>query len=228
MLRGKGVGMLPTLDEVIDAFPGKAFALDIKGDDRPTIPFVAEVLNKHTLATRRAIHWMGLQTDRQRAALLAVEGSRVVLPSVQQIKRCMKCFVTTGWFGYAPPVVNEPNVEITLHMADRASSSDATIGCPAMLATRKLVPGQPWLSGKAGIYSQSDGTVTFGFSAAIYSGTLPLGREDLLIGFVDCQGETDCPTTAYENANPCLWPPLPPSWVLVPEMQQDLNAFCSR
>jgi glycerophosphoryl diester phosphodiesterase len=102
-LRGKAIGLLPTLDEVVAAFPGKAFALDIKGDDRPTIPFVAEVLNKHPLSTRRAIHWMGVQTNRQREALLAVEGSRVVLPSAQEIKRCMKWFVTTGWFGYAPP-----------------------------------------------------------------------------------------------------------------------------
>ncbi len=49
--RGQGV-QVPTLDELVEAFPNTHIAIEIKQDDPPIVDAVAEVIDKHDAASR--------------------------------------------------------------------------------------------------------------------------------------------------------------------------------
>jgi glycerophosphoryl diester phosphodiesterase len=97
--RGKGVGLIPSLDEVLARFPGKRFLINIKSND----PAEGDLL-----AARLARLAPG-----QRALLMAYGGDRPIgrlrekLPdmpvmSVASLKRCMMRYIGIGWTGYVP------------------------------------------------------------------------------------------------------------------------------
>lgn len=98
-LRGKGIGLMPTLDEVFAAFPGKRFLIHIKSND----PAEGEKLAERLKAL----------PPEQRAALMVYGGNRPVvalrerLPQVPTMSnrlelRCLLTYLATGWSGYAP------------------------------------------------------------------------------------------------------------------------------
>jgi glycerophosphoryl diester phosphodiesterase len=98
-LRGKGVGAIPTLDEVLAAFPGKGFFIHIKGRDRT---------EGEKLAAR-----LKLLTPEQRAPLVVYGASEPVeevkrqLPDLRvgsrgALKDCFLRYIASGWFGHVP------------------------------------------------------------------------------------------------------------------------------
>lgn len=97
--RGKGVGLMPTLGEVLDAFPGRRFLINIKSDDEG---------EGRTLAARiKAL-------PPEQAALIMVYGGgkaiatfREVLPgsTVLGTDGAIRCFIRyalLGWSSYLP------------------------------------------------------------------------------------------------------------------------------
>ncbi|HYG27168.1 MAG TPA: glycerophosphodiester phosphodiesterase family protein [Caulobacteraceae bacterium] len=94
-LRGSGVGMMPTLAEVLAAFPGRRFVINIKSND----PAEADLLHAYLPSDRRRLVVMGgwRPVERLRAldpALKAVSKS--------DAKACLKGYVLTGWYGHVP------------------------------------------------------------------------------------------------------------------------------
>ncbi|MEM6806999.1 MAG: glycerophosphodiester phosphodiesterase family protein [Bacteroidota bacterium] len=97
--RGKGVGLMPSLEEVLDSFPDKRFLIDIKSNDPKEGKLLAQ-----KLATRLA---------RRRGELMIYGGRKPVeevlkqLPDLRHITRpklksCLKRYMLLGWIGYVP------------------------------------------------------------------------------------------------------------------------------
>lgn len=97
--RGKGVGLMPTLDEVLAEFPDRRFLIHIKSND----PGEGETLAKRLAA---------LPPDRLRR-LMVYGGDRPVavvrdrVPAIRTLskatlKACALRYVLLGWSGYVP------------------------------------------------------------------------------------------------------------------------------
>ena len=98
--RGKGVGMMPSLEQVLTTFPDRDFLIDVKSNDADEGALLAERLA--TLTAGRA------------GEIAVTGGSRPVgvirerLPELRSItrprlKRCLVRYITLGWSGYVPP-----------------------------------------------------------------------------------------------------------------------------
>jgi glycerophosphoryl diester phosphodiesterase len=96
--RGKGIGMMPTLKEVLSKFPEQKFMLHMKSQS----PKVAEHLNKYLsnfqLKNKRLI----IQANGKAGEKLREIQDEMLVFSKQRSKQCMKDFVISGWFGYMP------------------------------------------------------------------------------------------------------------------------------
>ncbi len=112
--RGRGVGLLPSLDEVLATFPRQRFLINIKSND----PSEGD-----RLAARLA------QLAPERLALLSVYGAerpisrvRTRLPAVAamspaSLKRCMLQYLAVGWSGWMPVACHRSIVLLPLNYA---------------------------------------------------------------------------------------------------------------
>lgn len=112
--RGKGVGLMPSLDEVLAAFPDKRFLIDIKSND----PADGEKL-AHRLAQ--------LPPDRL-ALIMVYGGSRPVealrrrlpqLPTMSRarLERCLLGYIALGWSGYVPSACRRSVILVPVNVA---------------------------------------------------------------------------------------------------------------
>lgn len=97
--RGKGVGMMPSLDEVLAAFPDKRFLINIKGNDPAEGELLAKQLAK--LAPEQRQHLMAYGGALPIAALHTGLPELKVL-SKATLKRCAIAYIGVGWSGYVP------------------------------------------------------------------------------------------------------------------------------
>jgi len=97
--RGKGVGLMPTLAEVLDAFPDKRLLINVKSDDTEEGRLLARTLS-------------ALPPDRR--ALIAIYGGgaaigafSAALPDVTVLgadtaRQCLVAYELVGWLGIVP------------------------------------------------------------------------------------------------------------------------------
>ncbi len=98
--RGKGAGMMPTLDEVLARFPDKRFLINIKSNDVTEGILLARRLAKLAPQERARLMVYGggdkpLDELRKRLPDLVITG-----PS--GLKRCAWQYIAFGWTGYVP------------------------------------------------------------------------------------------------------------------------------
>jgi glycerophosphoryl diester phosphodiesterase len=97
--RGRGVGMMPSLEQVLKTFPDRNFVVDVKSNDADEGALLAERL-AHLIAERDAeIVVFGGPAP--------IERVRDRLPDVRTIsrprlKRCLKRYIALGWSGHVP------------------------------------------------------------------------------------------------------------------------------
>jgi glycerophosphoryl diester phosphodiesterase len=98
-LRGTGTGLLPTLDQVVTAFPGRELLVDLKNDD----PAEGERLAAY-LATLPAERQQTITVYGGDASVAAVADR---LPGIRAtskkiMKDCLVRYLATGWTGHVP------------------------------------------------------------------------------------------------------------------------------
>jgi len=97
--RGKGVGMMPSLAQVMAAFPDRDFVIDVKSNDSDEGESLADKLAE--------------LTAERTGEIMVVGGGRPVgvirdrLPNVRtmtrpRLKSCLKRYLAFGWTGYVP------------------------------------------------------------------------------------------------------------------------------
>jgi glycerophosphoryl diester phosphodiesterase len=98
-LRGKGIGLMPSLDEVLAAFPGKGFLIHIKSNDPDEGEKLATRLMQLPQDARDTIAVYG--GDRPVAALRERLPQMLTMSKQQEIG-CLGRYLALGWSGYVP------------------------------------------------------------------------------------------------------------------------------
>ncbi len=135
--RGKGIGLMPTLAEVLNAFPDRRFLINIKGDD-PN--------EGHRLAARLAV-----LSPSRRALIKVYGGGKAIdalaaeLPDTTVLatnaaKRCLIRYALMGWLGIVPSacrntlfMVPVDYARFTWGFPDRLTARLATAGTRVVL-----------------------------------------------------------------------------------------------
>ncbi len=112
--RGKGVGMMPTLDEVLSTFPDRSLLIHIKSDDPREGVMLAERLSK--LPPERLERLAVYGGDRPIAEL------EKHLPAVRtmskaSLKRCLLQYEAIGWTGIIPDACKGTQLHIPVEYA---------------------------------------------------------------------------------------------------------------
>jgi glycerophosphoryl diester phosphodiesterase len=97
--RGKGTGLLPSLDEVLAVFPGRRFLINVKSNDANEGALLAERLRRLSLAERDLLMAYG-GSEPMRA--LAERLPTLKVMSRQSLKSCGLTYLALGWSGYVP------------------------------------------------------------------------------------------------------------------------------
>lgn len=139
-LRGRGVGLMPTLNEMLDAFPHARFQINIKSND----PTEADRLHAY-LATRpgidaRLTYFAG---DRPAARLRELRPNARIATKAG-LKACLKAYVLTGWLGRTPDACR--NTVLTVP----ANYGWLLAGWPnGFVARMERANTEVWLAGRA-------------------------------------------------------------------------------
>jgi glycerophosphoryl diester phosphodiesterase len=97
--RGKGVGMMPSLDEVFAAFPDRRFLINVKSNDAREGEKLARRLLQ--LPAEQRARLMAYGGDRPMAELRKrIPGMRTT--SRKQVMACGTRYLALGWSGYVP------------------------------------------------------------------------------------------------------------------------------
>jgi len=100
-LRGKGVGLMPTLADVKRAFPTGRFLLDQKGARSERLTrLLARELSKYPIADRRRFTYWG-DTDQYQILHEIAPGVRYMLDR-RPMKSCIIRYVAVGWLDVLP------------------------------------------------------------------------------------------------------------------------------
>ncbi|MFZ5693798.1 MAG: glycerophosphodiester phosphodiesterase family protein [Pseudomonadota bacterium] len=113
-LRGKGIGLMPTLDDVLTTFPDRRFFIHIKSRDKSEGEKLAAKLR---------------QLNPEQRARLTVYGASEPVEEVKRqlpdllvgasgaLKSCLLGYVATGWFGHVPEACRGRVMLVPLNIA---------------------------------------------------------------------------------------------------------------
>ena len=112
--RGKGEGMMPSLDEVFEAFPDRDFLINVKSGDPQEGSLLAARLAALTPAQRDRLMVYG--NERPMSELRSRLPDLRVL-SKASIKACLLRYTLYGWTGYVPGACRHTFIAVPLNLA---------------------------------------------------------------------------------------------------------------
>jgi glycerophosphoryl diester phosphodiesterase len=98
--RGKGVGLMPSLDEVLAAFPGKRFLIHIKSNDPAEGDKLSDYLARLAPGARRVLAVYG---GRLPVAVVRTRLTDIRTMSARAEMSCLLTYLAIGWSGFVPP-----------------------------------------------------------------------------------------------------------------------------
>jgi glycerophosphoryl diester phosphodiesterase len=107
--RGKGVGLMPSLDEVLTHFPAEYFLIHIKSDDPEEGVQLAEFLRK--LPAKRLAQLTVYGGD-QPIETIKEEIPNLRVMSKATLKSCLLPYIAVGWTGYIPSACEKTQLHI--------------------------------------------------------------------------------------------------------------------
>ncbi len=112
--RGKGIGMLPTLDEVMTRFPEKQFLIDIKSND-PEVGYALVARLQENLSWQTNV-W-SLYGGRKPVAVVNEALPNIQTFTARSVKNCLKKYLSLGWSGYMPEACRGATIYIPVNYA---------------------------------------------------------------------------------------------------------------
>jgi glycerophosphoryl diester phosphodiesterase len=97
-LRGQGVGMMPTLREVLEAFPDRRFMINFKSREADEADRLLAYLQAMPAANIERLSYFGAEPAMRMRELLP--NARVT--GRRQLMTCAKSYMLTGWTGHVP------------------------------------------------------------------------------------------------------------------------------
>jgi len=112
--RGKGVGLMPSIDEVFERFPDHSFLINIKSNDPDEGELLADYLQQ--LPAERLDKLAVYGGDRPIAVLKErIPNLRVM--SMETMKRGLVSYLLIGWTGYLPSEMRQAYFHVPLKYA---------------------------------------------------------------------------------------------------------------
>ncbi len=118
--RGKGVGMMPELGEVLEAFPGQRFLVNYKSNEEREGDMLAALVTDHPEYRDRIGGVYGGAPPTLRAAgLIGPDGGGRPLAafSTRGVRDCLLQYVATGWTGLVPEPCRNTMVMVPINLA---------------------------------------------------------------------------------------------------------------
>lgn len=112
--RGKGIGLMPTIDEVFFAFPDKDLLIHVKDGNVETYEVLWEKLN--TLPKER-LKGLTVYGDNEGIAYLRKQSSSLRLLSMDMLKKALLEYEMIGFTGYVPKSMHNMELHIPLRYA---------------------------------------------------------------------------------------------------------------
>lgn len=113
--RGKGIGMMPELEEVLAAFPGKRFLVNYKSNEAREGDMLAAVLAMHPEWRGEVWGVYGGAPPTWRARDLI--GPDLVAYSTRGTMNCILQYLGLGWTGYIPEDCRNTVVAVPINLA---------------------------------------------------------------------------------------------------------------
>lgn len=107
--RGKGVGLMPSLDEVLTHFPNGAFLIHIKSNDPLEGEYLAEYLAKFP---ENKLEQLAVYGGDKPIAALREKLPNMRVMSYATLKRCLLPYLAIGWTGYVPAACENTQLHI--------------------------------------------------------------------------------------------------------------------
>jgi glycerophosphoryl diester phosphodiesterase len=98
-LRGKGVGLMPTLAEVLQRYPGRQFLIQVKDSGRGVADSLAAYLRANQIEISDGLTFFGAAAPLRR---LHETVPQVRTWSARSAEDCLSGYLATGWFGHVP------------------------------------------------------------------------------------------------------------------------------
>ncbi|MBD8499222.1 glycerophosphodiester phosphodiesterase family protein [Paenibacillus arenosi] len=107
--RGKGVGLIPTLDEVLTQFPEQSLLIHIKSNDPNEGVLLAQYLSK--LSTSQ-LEQLAVYGGDEPIAALREKLPDIRVMSMDTMKSCLLPYAAVGWTGYMPAACENTQLHI--------------------------------------------------------------------------------------------------------------------
>ena len=101
-LRGDGIGIMPTLEEVFATFPNQRLLVQQKDRDIRTAETFAAIVEKLSAEQQRQLYWFG-PTEMQAVLQQRIPDVMNLFPSAGQMRQCGKSVFMRLGFGDLPP-----------------------------------------------------------------------------------------------------------------------------
>jgi glycerophosphoryl diester phosphodiesterase len=152
--RGKGVGLMPSLDEVMHTFPDRAFLIHIKSNDPQEGTQLANYLSNLPEQQQRLLTVYG---GDKPVAVVHQRLPQLKVMSVETEKSCMVPYLALGWTGYVSSACH--NIE--LHIPEKVAPwlwgwPDRFLDRMAAVDTRVIVVGGDGSEFSTGFDSPAD------------------------------------------------------------------------
>ena len=111
--RGKGVGLMPTIDEVLQAFPGRSFLIDVKDGEPGDRILLAEYLSRLSMEQRSKL------IVYARGGTLAVLRERfrdLRMFSTISVTSCLLRYIAYGWTGIVPAPCHDSPIWVPINV----------------------------------------------------------------------------------------------------------------
>ena len=135
--RGKGVGLIPTLGEVLEAFPARRFLINVKSDDPAEGAALAQFLDALPRARRSQLMAYG---GARPIAVLRERLPEVPVMSRPILKSCLLRYAALAWSGQVPAACRGTVVLVPANVApwlwgwpDRFVARMEAVGSPVFL-----------------------------------------------------------------------------------------------
>lgn len=110
--RGKGVGLMPTLSEVLTAFPGRQFLINIKSNDAAEADKLIAYLKRHH---RPVDSHLWVYADKAPGDRLRTIAPSVRVMAKSRLKTCATRYLATGWLGIVPEACRGQFIAVPLN-----------------------------------------------------------------------------------------------------------------
>lgn len=107
--RGKGIGLMPTLDEVMTHFPEQSFLIHIKSNDQNEGKLLAQYLSQYPGDRLERITVYG---GDEPISALKEELPNLRIMSLSTLKSCLVPYLAVGWIGYVPAACENTQLHI--------------------------------------------------------------------------------------------------------------------